>query len=603
MKEKKYLYFLIIFSIFTAISGIYFTKVRDFRILFSDLYVEKYSASFDIDKILTLNENFKFNVRNDSVYRMLYRNWKVHLVYKRELNSPYIEMLNLSGDGYRYIKDFQGNIYGDINNSNVRKLVARLAYDNEVGIVNPEYFKKGFYSLATFYNIFPPIERDDNNMHINLKLADKHIFYKNVFIKINDSRKIIEKIYPHLPRFSLTKFDNTYIINGYAPTNSIVEVEFLLKPSNINGFFRYVKNVKYKTEKANKNLFFYNNLLNFLQNGLIFLLILFPVFVLVIYQKFGSEKKFTVPQFLSFVPDKNLKPYIVNLVFNGDSFAADENAFYATLLDLKEKGKIDIQTVPDFTVKIKDVSTKDPYEKKILSFLTANGEKINEKEYIFKPEFIEYKIKTSDVSTLRHYKRIFDGILRYENPSISSKYVEKKGIGIFFSFIVIPVLALIFPFIFSFISGEKYSNLFDTTPIIFLSILLLLNFIVALFTPTQFFGRWKEDFYKSKLQWDAFRNFLSDMAMIKKYAPEDISIWKEWLIYGTALGVADKVEKAMKELNIEIPEIEEYRITKRRFSRTYSYVGERLSEETSSSSGGGGFGAGGGFGGGGAGGR
>ena len=70
--------------------------------------------------------------------------------------------------------------------------------------------------------------------------------------------------------------------------------------------------------------------------------------------------------------------------------------------------------------------------------------------------------------------------------------------------------------------------------------------------PSTLFGHWKDDRYKEKLEWDAFTHFLSDMAMIQKYAPADLSMWGEWLVYGTALGVGDKVEKAMKALNIRV---------------------------------------------------
>lgn len=57
-----------------------------------------------------------------------------------------------------------------------------------------------------------------------------------------------------------------------------------------------------------------------------------------------------------------------------------------------------------------------------------------------------------------------------------------------------------------------------------------------------------------KLEWDAFAKFLSDLALMKKYSPGDLLMWGEWLVYGTALGVGDKVEAAMKALNINIQE-------------------------------------------------
>jgi uncharacterized membrane protein len=78
--------------------------------------------------------------------------------------------------------------------------------------------------------------------------------------------------------------------------------------------------------------------------------------------------------------------------------------------------------------------------------------------------------------------------------------------------------------------------------VVALLVLLVQAFVVA-FAPSALLGRWKQDYYKEKLEWNAFRDFLSDYAMIKKYAPEDLVLWKEWLVYATALGVGDKVTK------------------------------------------------------------
>ncbi len=49
-------------------------------------------------------------------------------------------------------------------------------------------------------------------------------------------------------------------------------------------------------------------------------------------------------------------------------------------------------------------------------------------------------------------------------------------------------------------------------------------------------------------QWDNFKKYLNDFSLIKEYPPESIVIWNKYLVYATALGVADNVQKAMKEL-------------------------------------------------------
>ena len=76
--------------------------------------------------------------------------------------------------------------------------------------------------------------------------------------------------------------------------------------------------------------------------------------------------------------------------------------------------------------------------------------------------------------------------------------------------------------------------------------------VYAYSQPDTLFGRWRDGYYKEKLEWDAFRNHLSDLSQMSKYSPEDLSMWGSWLVYGTTLGVGDKVAQAMSSLNIKI---------------------------------------------------
>jgi uncharacterized membrane protein len=73
--------------------------------------------------------------------------------------------------------------------------------------------------------------------------------------------------------------------------------------------------------------------------------------------------------------------------------------------------------------------------------------------------------------------------------------------------------------------------------------------------PATLFGSWKGDTYQEKLQWDAFTAFLSDVVRIKNYQSADLSMWGDWLVYGTALGVGKKVRNAIKGLDVSIPEV------------------------------------------------
>ena len=93
--------------------------------------------------------------------------------------------------------------------------------------------------------------------------------------------------------------------------------------------------------------------------------------------------------------------------------------------------------------------------------------------------------------------------------------------------------------------------------------------------------------------------------MIQKYTTNDLHMWKEWLVYGTALGAGEKVTEAMSDLNISIPEAVA-------IHSMHSIIDHAYSSSTPLSSGsghggggrgGGGFGRGGGGGGGGGGAR
>ena len=70
--------------------------------------------------------------------------------------------------------------------------------------------------------------------------------------------------------------------------------------------------------------------------------ILVPLLLIVIYYRYGREKEFTVPAYLSTLPGTNLKPWQVNLLFKGDAMDFDEDGYYATLLDLHRRKNISI---------------------------------------------------------------------------------------------------------------------------------------------------------------------------------------------------------------------------------------------------------------------
>ena len=79
--------------------------------------------------------------------------------------------------------------------------------------------------------------------------------------------------------------------------------------------------------------------------------------------------------------------------------------------------------------------------------------------------------------------------------------------------------------------------------------------IALLFLPDDIFGQWTPEGRVFYLKWKNFKKFLQDNSLIKEHAPDSIVVWKKYLIYGTALGIADKVYESMK---LKIPDYADY---------------------------------------------
>jgi len=604
MSETKQLAILFLVVILIGVVA-YF--VAEFINYSGDLIVEKYAITLSLDG--SLRETYVYDVSISGKYTMLYRVWKVPLLSPAAsgLNKPYIKIINVDCSfGMPYVKDFAGKVWilGEQSSTYAKSWIDRKAYLNEIGCYKPGKFAAGKYTVTYSYFIYPPLECDGKLCHLNLMLADEHVPYKKVEIALEDPDNQILRVFPHPPDFSVSKSDNGWVITGKSPKDGLVEVGMLLKPGMV-GFVNKVSDVEEKTLSANSAYSNAYSALIGLKYVLLAVMFGFPVVLYRLYTRYGKEKEFTVPEHLSYVPNKSRKPWLVNLVFKGDAFNFDENGFYATLLDLQRKGFIKIEPYTDEKnkkeVKIellkKPEDTEDPYEKVVLRFLhdwSRDGVFYTRE---FKDLVRSIRNRRDEIAKL---KERVDFVMHEAFPVYARDFVESARSKLAILFIASLVLMLA-------VVGARmmYSDIYPVLKEMSVySVAIVLQSVVAILTPSTLFGRWKGDYYKEKLEWDAFRRFLSDMAMIKKYAPEDIVIWKDWLIYGTALGVGEKVVKAMEALKVEIPEVYVAPWVYMSFHSVNRSVSSAYTAATGSKGGlGGGFGAGGGFGGGGAGGR
>jgi uncharacterized membrane protein len=131
---------------------------------------------------------------------------------------------------------------------------------------------------------------------------------------------------------------------------------------------------------------------------------------------------------------------------------------------------------------------------------------------------------------------------------------------------------------------------------------------VVILMPKDVFGRWTKDGRLFYLRWLGLKKYLEDYSLLNEKPPESIILWEEYLVFATALGIADTVRKNLNKIVPEDVWREQsrhpyiyYPVTAYAVS-SFTGLTRAASSASSSGSGGGGFSGGGSGGGGGGGG-
>lgn len=605
MSETRSLLFLVVLAIILGAVAVILSLAIP-ALMEGDLVVDRYQATLQEDG--SFKETYTYEVKSSGKYRMLYRYWQDPLS-SQPLDTPHIQIIDMEKpEGtVGYLKDRSGEVtlYSEDNPEYIR-FVRDRAERNEVGIYNPGYFPAGKYTVSYTYRLFPPVEFDAIDAHLNLRLVDEHVPFRDLEIRIPE--RYAREVFPHPPGLAVTREGGWVTIRGNAAADEVLGVEMLFSAAEsqgMPGFFVSVEDVRGKTLAANP---FYHRvpLLGawVLYGGGLLSVFFTPLLLVFIHRKFGREKEFTVPEFLSFCPAPSMKPWAVNLLFKGDAIEFDQDGYYATLIDLHRRKVITIQDKPEgkgITITVNRSQSDEPYEQRVLDFLQNVQENGTVDSETLQQMAVEARKDRTMERKMLSYQQQLSGVTRRSDPRLVSRYIVDGRDHLFpllfigISFCAVSVMAVIlYPVLSALL-----------VPAIVLWAGMIVQSGVALAFPSTLFGHWKDDRYKEKLEWDAFARFLSDLALIRQYTPADISMWGEWLVYGTALGVGEKVERAMEALHISLPEagVPMAMGIRTAFVPVLAFTAASHGGSGGGFGGGGSFGGGGGFGGGGVGGR
>ena len=382
---------------------------------------------------------------------------------------------------------------------------------------------------------------------------DEDLDYLYATISFPDNKKLEYWINPPSSDAQSYWEDNIlYISSDGVSSGKYVEARAIIPLSEFSSDAPYAqhinKNAKDEIEKIQKDAENEQGFLNSIGSLMDYLLAIVVAVPLAIYYKFGREPKTDYQAIYEHEPPTKDPPAFVNALMESmskDVGDINEQAFQATIMDLINRGKLGVGSEEDteFTkttfLTVKNTDGLERFERALIGILQTfelDGKiSFSYMQDCLRSESQARSFQSNYNSWCQNFKNDYlpDEVLKEYFDNTGADYLSYSGIGA----IALGVILVVFSFLFDF-NGD-----FITTIIgILMGVIGIGSFLI----PSGIPGRYtlKGKLYAEK--WNKFKKFLEDYSLIKEHPPESIAIWNEYLVYATALGVADKVYKAMK---------------------------------------------------------
>ncbi|MCK9152119.1 DUF2207 domain-containing protein [Methanobacterium alcaliphilum] len=279
------------------------------------------------------------------------------------------------------------------------------------------------------------------------------------------------------------------------------------------------------------------------------IMLLSIVIPIIIYFKYGREPKTTYRgEYERELPTKD-SPAVVNAI-SGKGFGKsvgnpNMDGFQATIMDLINRGFLGVYTEKkgrkkQVNLEIKQKSFEELYsfEKHVITFLRRFAV-----DNIINMDYLKKELKKQDKA--KSFKSSYDAWEGDLNNLFLNKKTDKFFIKTGDTYIkTYGVLAIILAGIVFFFT--VFNPLPASIYAFLASIVLGVAGIISIILPEKVGGRWTQEGIDYDAKWQAFKKYIQDFSLIKEYPPESVAVWNKYLVYATALGVADKVRKSME---------------------------------------------------------
>ena len=349
--------------------------------------------------------------------------------------------------------------------------------------------------------------------------------------------------------------DTISLTSNSIPSGEFYELLVLMPLSDFDDNAAYAKHVNENgKEKIMNNLESSVNERNFWNTTFIvlgLLSLISPIIAIIIYFKFGREPKVDYDGIYERELPTNDPPAMVNALIDNSHDIGTPNmkGFEATILDLINKKVFELETRSDPNTDLKELYLKLQRDK--TDDLAIHENTVFDIMEMFSDsnDIVNLSNLNSDLSDESNAKMFMEEYGEWQND-VKHEYLDSEELETYFNnkgaklMKILGVCGLILGIII-FILG-LITNLRSGVFAIGGGIALAIFSFIVMVIPEDIFGQWTEKGRLFYLKWKNFKKFLNDNSLIKEHPPESIVIWKQYLIYGAALGVADNVYKAMK---------------------------------------------------------
>ena len=276
-----------------------------------------------------------------------------------------------------------------------------------------------------------------------------------------------------------------------------------------------------------------------------------PIAAIFIYFKFGREPKVDYDGIYEREPPTNDPPAMVNALIDnsGEIGTPNMKGFEATILNLINKKVIELETRSDPNTNLKELYLK-LHRDRTQDLAIHENTVIDILEMFSDSHDIVNLSSLNDDLSYESNAKLFMEEYKEWQQDVKHEYFDSKQLETYFNnkgsslMKIMGLIGLILGIII-FLLG-LFTNLRNGVFAIGGGIALAVFSFIVMMLPEDIFGQWTEKGRVFYLKWKNFKKFLKDNSLINEHPPESIVVWKQYLIYGAALGVADNVYKSMK---------------------------------------------------------